>query len=129
MATWSELLDHLTTNGVAFDRTDDEQIRILFQYDDGRRQKIIATRSMALGLEWCVLTAALGPVRKAAAIRMLTRSSVTTVGGICISGDFYLLRQALAMSFLDGPAFELYVRKIAGHADAIEREVFGSDTF
>lgn len=127
MMAWSNLLQHLTLRGIPFTLEGTQRCSLLFEFNDGRKQKVIAEVMTSGNVDWCRITTRLGPVAQQSPERMLAETSKLGLGGLLMMEGDYYLGQSLALEQLDGAAFELYLRTVAGRGDFLERTLFQED--
>lgn len=129
MATWSELVAYARGQGLAFDESTPEQIGLVFEYDDGRRQKITVARARTRFGDLLELRGLLGDESSAPARELLERNADLELGGICLLGTSYVLRYTASLAHLDGASFVSYLQDFAGIADRLEKRLTNADQF
>ncbi len=130
MPTWGEIQQYARSK---YKLADDEAdwFAIVFEYDDGRTQKIAITRFEAFDKEWIEFASAVCKGTQIPATEALRRNADFVLGSLALDaeGDISLMYSA-PLDTMDPDEFEIPLHVIARTADELEQEFArGGDDF
>lgn len=130
MATWEDLVAFVRTE-YRVTRMEPEEVRLLLEFDDERRQMVILTREVLdKREEWVQIASPCGKAEEVDLRQLLAELGETSVvGGAVIMGDYVVLRHALPLENLDINEFVDPLALVAGTADMIEERYVGGDGY
>lgn len=130
MATWGDLVAFVRSE-YRVTRIEDDEVRLLLEFDDERRQMVILAREVLdKREEWVQIASPCGRVAEVDLPQLLTELAETSVvGGAVIMGEYVVLRHALPLENLDINEFVDPLSLIAGTADQIEERYVGGDGY
>lgn len=130
MATWQDLVTFMRTE-YRVTRVEADEIRLLLEFDDERRQMVIVAREVLdRREEWVQIASPCGRADEVDLRQLLTELGETSVvGGAVIMGEHVVLRHSLPLENLDINEFVDPLALIAGTADQIEERYVGGDGY
>ncbi|HJP79437.1 MAG TPA: hypothetical protein VJ914_34505 [Pseudonocardiaceae bacterium] len=130
MATWEDLVAFVRTE-YRVTRMEPEEVRLLLEFDDERRQMVILSREVLdKREEWVQIASPCGKADEVDLRQLLAELGETSVvGGAVIMGDYVVLRHALPLENLDINEFVDPLGLVAGTADMIEERYVGGDGY
>ena len=129
MPTWNEIKDYARTR---YRLAEDEEnhFSLVFQYDDGRTQKIFLRRFDAFDMEWIEFRSVIGKFDKIPAKVALRKNESFACGALALDGDDdYIFIYNAPLPTMDPDEFELPLHVIARTADRLEHDYTGEDEF
>lgn len=130
MATWEDLVAFVRSE-YRVTRMEPEEVRLLLEFDDERRQMVILSREvMDKREEWVQIASPCGKADEVDLRQLLAELGETSVvGGAVIMGEYVVLRHALPLENLDINEFVDPLGLVAGTADMIEERYVGGDGY
>lgn len=130
MASWELLGRHVRQKYDVEEETDDE-LRILYEFDDERTQFLVLRHEpMRNGDDWVQIVSPCGSVGVVDLGRLLTEvGENTVVGGVVVIDGTVLIRHSLPLANLDFNEFDEPLELVAMTADDVENTFFGGDRF
>jgi len=129
MPTWGEIQQYARSN---YKLADDEAdwFSVIFEYEDGRTQKISISRFEAFETQWIEFSSAVCKGSEMPAEEALRRNADFVVGALALDpeGDINLMYSA-PLDTLNEEEFEVPLHAIARTADELEREFAKGDKF
>ncbi|HEY4020236.1 MAG TPA: hypothetical protein VGM75_16205 [Pseudonocardiaceae bacterium] len=130
MATWADLVAFVRSE-YRVTKIDTDEVRLLLEFDDERRQMVILAREVLdKREEWVQIASPCGRADEVDLRQLLAELGDTSVvGGAVIMGDHVVLRHSLPLENLDINEFVDPLALIAGTADQIEERYVGGDGY
>lgn len=130
MATWADLVTFVRSE-YRVTKVDTDEVRLLLEFEDERRQMVILAREVLdKREEWVQIASPCGKADEVDLRQLLAELGETSVvGGAVIMGDYVVLRHALPLENLDINEFVDPLALIAGTADQIEERYVGGDGY
>jgi hypothetical protein len=130
VATWEDLVAFVRAE-YRVTRMEPEEVRLLLEFDDERRQMVILSREVLdKREEWVQIASPCGKADEVDLRQLLAELGETSVvGGAVIMGDYVVLRHALPLENLDINEFVDPLALVAGTADMIEERYVGGDGY
>ncbi len=130
MATWQDLVTFVRTE-YRVTRMESDEVRLLLEFEDERRQMVILAREVLdKREEWVQIASPCGRADEVDLRQLLAELGETSVvGGAVIMGEYVVLRHALPLENLDINEFVDPLALIAGTADMIEERYVGGDGY
>ncbi|RJQ76806.1 hypothetical protein D5S17_17255 [Pseudonocardiaceae bacterium YIM PH 21723] len=130
MATWKELLKYVRHEYQVI-REDEDEIRILFEFEDERSQVMVIQREVLdEKYEWVQIASPCGVVANLDLKAVLEEIGNTTICcGAAIMGEHLVVRHSLPLENLDLNEFEDPLVLLAGTADRLEEMFTGGDEY
>lgn len=133
MATWSQVKEALTAQGIKFDDFGEGILTGFTDEETGRSQSLILMHvEPAEGFDAITFQSPVGPFDSSKAYSLLKAASelpfglsVTTVE----QGEFFVVHAGFPLADLDASELEFFMQGIAMIADGLEQEFFGGDDF
>ena len=130
MPTWGEIQEYARSK---YKLADDEAdwFAVIFDYEDGRTQKIAVSRFDAFEKEWVEFSSSVCKGSQMPASVALRRNADFVVGSLALDEDGdYTLMYSAPLETLDPDEFEIPLHAIARTADELEHEFAkGADDF
>jgi hypothetical protein len=130
VATWEDLVTFVRTE-YRVTKVEPDEVRLLVEFEDERRQMVILAREVLdKREEWVQIASPCGKAAEVDLAQLLTElGSTTVVGGAVIMGEYVVLRHSLPLENLDINEFVDPLGLIAGTADVIEERYVGGDGY
>jgi hypothetical protein len=130
VATWADLVAFVRSE-YRVTKIDTDEVRLLLEFDDERRQMVILAREVLdKREEWVQIASPCGRADEVDLRQLLAELGDTSVvGGAVIMGDHVVLRHSLPLENLDINEFVDPLALIAGTADQIEERYVGGDGY
>lgn len=130
MATWEDLVAFVRSE-YRITKIETDEVRLLLEFDDERRQMVILAREVLdQREEWVQIASPCGRADEVDLRQLLAELGETSVvGGAVIMGDYVVLRHSLPLENLDINEFTDPLALVAGTADQIEERYVGGDGY
>lgn len=130
MATWGDLVAFVRTE-YRVQRLERDEVRVLVEFEDERRQMVIIYREVLdKNEEWVQIASPCGKAAEVDLHHLLTELADTSVvGGAVIMGEYVVLRHSLPLVNLDINEFADPLALLAGTADELEEKFTGGDGY
>ncbi|HEX4224047.1 MAG TPA: hypothetical protein VHZ97_16885 [Pseudonocardiaceae bacterium] len=130
MATWEDLVAFVRSE-YRITKIEPDEVRLLLEFDDERRQMVILAREVLdQREEWVQIASPCGRADEVDLRQLLAELGETSVvGGAVIMGDYVVLRHSLPLENLDINEFTDPLALVAGTADQIEERYVGGDGY
>lgn len=130
MATWEDLVAFVRSE-YRITKIEPDEVRLLLEFDDERRQMVILAREVLdQREEWVQIASPCGRADEVDLRQLLAELGETSVvGGAVIMGDYVVLRHSLPLENLDINEFVDPLALVAGTADLIEERYVGGDGY
>jgi hypothetical protein len=132
MASWDDVVAFVRSESTyRITKIESDEIRLVVEFDDERRQMVIVLREVLdKHEEWVQIASPCGradEIDLATVLREL--GDTTVVGGAAVVGEHLVIRHALPLENLDINEFVDPLALIAGTADQIEERFVGGDGY
>jgi hypothetical protein len=130
MASWGDLVAFVRTE-YRVQRLEPDEIRVLVEFEDERRQMVIIYREVLdKREEWVQIASPCGKAAEVDLHHLLTELADTSVvGGAVIMGEYVVLRHSLPLENLQINEFADPLALLAGTADELEEKFTGGDGY
>ncbi|HRI09794.1 MAG TPA: hypothetical protein PKW35_18355 [Nannocystaceae bacterium] len=128
MASWAEIRSYASAS-YELAEDDEEGLRLVWLFANGRRQQIAVRPFIALEREWCDFVS---PICRRPALPpeiAVKLSRRFAVGAICLDDEVFVLRYTAPTSCLDTTTFDLLLQVLAATADELEADFAAADDF
>lgn len=130
MASWGDLVAFVRSEYHVV-KVEPDEVRVIVEFDDERRQMVILCREVLdKREEWVQIASICGRADQVDLRTLLAELGDTSVvGGAVILGDHIVLRHSLPLENLDINEFVDPLALIAGTADELEEKFVGGDGY
>ena len=122
MPTWAQLKEHVRST-YEVDEVNEDSLRLVFEYDDGRLQAVIISHYEAMGRSWCDFSSACCRVDQLSPREALERSFTLAVGSLCLDGEVYVVRHTVQLDNFDLGDIAVPLQAVAGMANRVEKDL------
>jgi len=132
MATWDQLKQALTANGINFEEFgEDDTIVAKFDTEEsGKRSQVVFLKLIPLqDLEYVRIESPIAPSADTKRVLEALRAAYASPYGIASDGEFLAVRTAMPLADLDYSELEFFMKTIYTVADILEEQVFQTDDF
>ncbi|HEY3607436.1 MAG TPA: hypothetical protein VGL06_08040 [Pseudonocardiaceae bacterium] len=130
MATWGDLVAFIRSE-FHVTRVEPDEIRILVEFEDERKQAVIVYREILdKREEWVQIASPCGKAAEVNLLGLLTQlGSGAVVGGAVVMGEYVVIRHSLPLVNLQINEFVDPMSLLAGTADELEQMFTGGDGY
>lgn len=127
MPTWNEIKDYARSK-YRLAEDDEKFFSLVFEFDDGRTQKIFVRVFEAFSGEWIEFRSIVGPGDKMQHQVALQKNADFACGALALDkdGDYIFVYNA-PLATMDVDEFELPLHVVARTADRLEKDYVGND--
>jgi len=126
VATWQDV-QNLLKNRYVLAEDRQNLMALDFECDGGRVQRILVSPFTALGKSWILFRSRVCERSRLDPAEALRRNSGFAVGFLALADDFYEIVYTTLLETLDVDELAIPLRALSDTADALERELTGTD--
>jgi hypothetical protein len=127
MATWTALKAYITDH-YEVDADSGDSVQLTLRTKQGRTQTVYVSRTVSSSeIEFATIASPVGAVGAVDVTELLHLLDQHFVGGAAIVGTSVVVRHAVPLAQLDPDEFQVPLHMIARTADAMEKELLGTD--
>lgn len=129
MASWNELRSHIAAN-YKINEDKGDLLSMLFA-EDGRTQVTLVglAGNTNTGEQWVQISSPIGPVGRVDLLAAARSAFDWLCGGIVVVGDLVYLHHSAPLANLDINEFARPLTVVTSGADALEKQLLGTDDF
>ena len=131
MATWEGLRNYIKSKYVVAEDQFDF-LMLGFTMEEGRAQKVIVRRLRLGSDEWAEIASPVCAVGRVDPLEALRSNGQVVVGGLALADwdeNLIVFRHSLPIKDLDLDEFEVPFQVVVSHADRLEQQFTGGDTY
>lgn len=126
MTTWNDLVAFVNSN-FKYEAISSDSLKLVFEIDGMRSQLVFLTHQRHGDDSWVVINSPIGKIADVDLPRALAMIGDAVVGGLSSIGDLLTVRDAAPLEDMNGDELLRPMRQVVLVADAIEKELVGSD--